>query len=80
MYKYVSWYELQSELHSPFLGQNREKKSAIEAMNRQAEDQGEVGGVEGGRDDRAQGRLDACPWSEDDTRLKGDDAVRNGLR
>lgn len=48
-------------------------------MDGQAEDQGEAGGVEGGGDNPAQGRLDACPRREDDAGLEGDDAIRNGL-
>lgn len=42
-------HELHSQLHFPFLRQDREKKGAVEAVNREAEDQGEVAGVVGSR-------------------------------
>lgn len=49
----LAWYELHSELHFPFLRQNWEKKSTVDAMNSKAEDQGDIGGVVGGRDNGA---------------------------
>lgn len=70
--------ELHPELHFPSLGQHREKKGAVGAVNREAEDQGEVGGVEGSGDDGVQRRLDASPRGEDDSGLEGDDAVGDG--
>lgn len=44
-------------------------------MHREAEDQGQAGGVVGGGDDGAQGHLDTRPRGEDDAGLEGDDAV-----
>lgn len=70
--------ELHSELHFPSLGQHREKKGAVGAVNRKAEDQGEAGGVEGRGDDSVQRRLDTSPRGEDDSGLEGDDAVGDG--
>ncbi len=78
MYQDLPWYELHSELHFPFLRQYREKKSAVDAMNRQAEDQGEIDGAVGSRDNSAQGHLDSCPRGENNSRLEGDDSIRDG--
>lgn len=80
MYEYLPRYELHSELHFPFLGQNREKKSAVDAMNREAEDQGQVSGAVGSRNNSAQRHLDTCPRGEDNSRLEGNDAIRDGPR
>ena len=49
-------------------------------MDRQAEDQGEIGGAVVCRDDGAQRHLDPRPRGEDDSRLEGDDAIRDGSR
>lgn len=74
----LPWGELHGQLHFPFLGQDREEESAVDAMERQAEDQGKVGRAVAGRDDAAQRHLDASPRGEDDPRLEGDDAIRDG--
>lgn len=47
-------------------------------MDGQTEDEGQVGGAEGGRDHGAQGRVDTRPGGEDDSRPDGDDAVGDG--
>lgn len=78
-YQDLTLQELHSELHFPFLGQNGEKEGAVDAVDRQAEDQGEIGGAVGSRDDGVQRRLDAGPRGENDSGLEGDDAVRDGL-
>lgn len=49
-------------------------------MNRQAEDQGEIGGAVVSRDNSAQRHLDTCPRGEDNSRLEGDDSIRDGPR
>lgn len=78
VYQDLPRHELYSELHFPFLRQYREKKSAVDAMNREAEDQGEIDGAVGGRDNSAQWHLDTCPRGENNSRLEGDDAIRDG--
>lgn len=75
MHQYFSWHKLYSQLHFPFLGENREKESAVDAMNRQAEDQGQVGEGVGRRYDCAQRHLDTRPWGEDNSRPDRNDAI-----
>lgn len=70
--------ELHAELHLPFRRQGREEEGAVDPVNGQAEDQGEVGGAARRREDGAQGRLEAGPRGEDDAGLEGDDAVGDG--
>lgn len=70
--------ELHSELHFLFLREDWEKKSAVDAMNRQTEDQGQVGGGVGGRNDCVHRHLDTSPPGEDDSPLWWDDAIWHG--
>lgn len=70
--------ELHAELHFLFLRENWEQKSAVDAMNGQAENQGQVGAGVACRDNSVQRHLDTSPRSEDDSHLGWDDAMWDG--
>lgn len=78
VYKNIPHCELNSELNFLSLRQNREKEGAVEAMSREADDQGEAAGVVASRDDVAERHLEPGPRSEDEAGLNGDDTNRNG--